>query len=263
MSVGIGKHLKLAGLAFLGLCTVSIPVTIAVVLSATGASNVLSLEGFSPVREHQTPVKSVSRMRCVPQHGYYALTFEDGPDARTTRRLVAALRRARAVATFFDVGERAAAHPELVELQRSVGHVASHSWSHERLGELSRERRISELQAAAKALDYPNALFRPPFGEYSPDVDRDIVRSGLTPVYWTVDTYDAALPRDAIVALALEVRAGGIVRLHDGVGAAVDAIPEIVAGLRRRGMCPGFLAGTAKTIVAENGARFHVIAVRP
>ena len=39
----LAKWLKLGGLAVLGLSTVSIPVTIAIALSATGASDVLTI----------------------------------------------------------------------------------------------------------------------------------------------------------------------------------------------------------------------------
>ena len=263
MSPWLGKRLKLAGLAVLGVCTVSIPVTIAVVLSATGASQVLSVEGLAPRHDHRTPVKSVLAARCVPEHGYYALTFDDGPSPRTTARLVSALKRARAVATFFDVGEKAAEFPHLVELQRSVGQVAGHGWRDRDLTELSAEHRIRELQATARALDYPNAFVRPPYGASSPEADLDIRRSGLTPVYWTIDTGDASLPRQLIVARALQVRPGGIILLHDGVNATVEAVGAIVSRLRERGMCPGFLGETTTTVVAANGATFHVIAVRP
>lgn len=253
------KHLKLAALAFLGMCTVSIPVTVALVLSATGASDVLVVGDV----KHATPAEAVRAMRCEPERGYYVLSFDDGPIPRTTRRLVAALRRAHAVATFFDIGERAAARPDLVELQRRVGQVANHSHTHTLLTELSRGQRIEELQQAAKALDYPNAFFRPPYGASSPGVDADIRQTGLTPVYWTVDTQDVSQPVRTITRRALTVRPGGIVLLHDGVEATIDAVPGIVEGLRRRGLCPGFLAPTARRVTGANGAVFNAVAVRP
>jgi peptidoglycan/xylan/chitin deacetylase (PgdA/CDA1 family) len=258
----LGKRLKLAGLALAGMCTVSIPATIALVLSATGASDVITIG--TPQRDHVTPAHAIAQLRCVPTSGYYALTFDDGPDPTTTPRLVAALSRSRAVATFFDVGQRAEDRPDLVEQQRGVGQVASHGYSHLRLTEVSSERRIEELQAAARALDYPNAFVRPPDGVTDPAVDADIRRSGLTPVYWTVDVDDAQpADPDAIVQRALAVEPGGIIRLHEGVEATIEAIPALVTRLSKRGMCPGFLERSRTTLTAADGVPFQVRAVRP
>jgi peptidoglycan/xylan/chitin deacetylase (PgdA/CDA1 family) len=259
----LAKSLKLAGLALVGLCTVSIPVTIAVAMSATGASDVLTLGNITPKQHHATPAKQVAGLRCVAKRGYYALTFDEGPYGGATPRIVAALRRANAVATFFDVGEKAETHQRLVELQRSVGQVANHSYSHPRMSQVSEARRLQELTATAKVLDFPNVFFRPPYGDTSAATDAAIRRTGLTPVYWTVDSRDVGASPEAIVKRALTVRRGGIILMHEGVASAARAIEGIVDGLRKQGMCPGFLAKTPKTIVGPNGMRFHVMAVKP
>jgi peptidoglycan/xylan/chitin deacetylase (PgdA/CDA1 family) len=146
-----------------------------------------------------------------------------------------------------------------VELQRGVGQVANHTYSHVNLTTVSQARRIQELQATARVLDYPNALFRPPFGETDPAVDADVHRSGLVPVDWTVDTGDRRLAAQSIVERALIVEPGGIIRLHEDVNATVAALPEIVAGLRRRGLCPGFLSAAG----AGGGGRVSVAVVKP
>ena len=63
---------------------------------------------------------------------------------------------------------------------------------------------------------------------------------------------------------ALELRPGGIVLLHDGGETTIQAVPRIVTELRNRGMCPGFLAKTDKTVVsAYKKTKFNVVAVRP
>lgn len=259
----VAKWLRLAGLAVLGICTVSIPLTVAIALSATGASDVLSLEGITPKQHHQTPAAAVSNVQCRASRGYYALTFDDGPLPTTTHRLVGALAKAKAIATFFDVGERAAAHQDLVELQRSVGQVANGTYSQVRLTKVSEQRRYQELQLAARALDYPNALVRPPFGDTNAAVEADVRSSGLTSVYWTVDGDDLRLATSEIVARAMTVKPGGIIRLRDGLPGTVDAIPGIVAGLRERGLCPGFIATTSQAVSGPNGLTFNARAVKP
>jgi peptidoglycan/xylan/chitin deacetylase (PgdA/CDA1 family) len=258
-----GKWLKLAGLAGLGICTVSIPLTVAIVFTATGASDVLTLGAVSPKHRHATPAKAIADIRCSPKRGYYALTFDDGPFTSTTRDLVSALTRARAVATFFDIGQRAAAHENLVELQRTVGQVANESYSGQDLTAVSQARRYQELRAAATVLDYPDVFFRVPRGATNATVEADVRRTGLTSVYWTVDASDRDLTPAAILRLALQVRPGGIIRLADGRKQTYEAIPAVVAGLRKLGMCPGLLATTQQDLTRANGLAFHAVAVKP
>jgi endo-1,4-beta-xylanase len=144
-----------------------------------------------------------------------------------------------------------------------VGQVANHTYSHPRFAQVSQARRLQELQMGAKALDYPNAFFRPPYGETGPDVEADVRATGLITVYWTVDVRDQGLGADAIAKQALTVEPGGIVRLHEGVATTIEAIPAIVAGLQKRGMCPGFLGATPEAVSAPGGTQFHALAVKP
>jgi peptidoglycan/xylan/chitin deacetylase (PgdA/CDA1 family) len=261
------KRAKLSLLSLVGLSAVSIPVTVALALSATGVESPLTLAaGTDVLPARENPAKAVTKsLKCSPTRGYYALTFDDGPYTQTTERLVGALKKAGAVATFFDVGERAAAHPELVERQRTAGQVANHSYTHAHLPDVSQERRFQELTETAKVLDHPNAFVRPPYGETSPATDADMRTAGLVPVYWTTDTYDWQQPPvEVIVKRALAVRPEGIVLLHDGRENTVQAVPRIVSELRSRGMCPGLLAKTDKTVVsAYKQTNFNVVAVSP
>jgi hypothetical protein len=85
-----GERLKLAALAVAGVSVVSIPVALALMFSATGAPDVVTIGAGRPQGEPATPAHAVERSRCVASGGYCALTFDDGPSAATTRRLVAA-----------------------------------------------------------------------------------------------------------------------------------------------------------------------------
>lgn len=258
---------KLSALSIAGVSAVSIPVTVALVLSATGARSPLALGAGTPARAaRESPAKAIQEsLDCAPTKGYYALTFDDGPYPATTKHLVDALKGVGAVATFFDVGERVAARPDLVEEQRKVGQIANHSYTHPHLPDISQQRRFQELTATAEAIGHPNDFVRPPFGETSSATDADIRTTGLVPVYWTTDTYDWQQPPvDDIVRRALEVQPEGIVLLHDGRANTIQAVPRIVAALRSRGMCPGFLAKTTRTVLSSyKNTKFNVVAVGP
>lgn len=59
------------------------------------------------------------------------LTIDDGPDPKDTPRILALLAQHGARATFFVIGEKAAAHPELINAITAAGHeVAHHTHTH-------------------------------------------------------------------------------------------------------------------------------------
>src|SRR5882757_7713989 len=59
------------------------------------------------------------------------LTIDDGPDPEDTPQLLTLLATHDAHATFFVIGERAAAHPALIRAITDAGHeVAHHTYTH-------------------------------------------------------------------------------------------------------------------------------------
>jgi len=181
------------------------------------------------------------------QPGYVALTFDDGPTERTPD-LLAALRAARARATLFNVGENAAHRPNLVRAQRRAGMwIGNHSHTHPHLTALAEPAAFEEIARAQRVLRQITGrspvLFRPPFGDTDDGVGAAAARLGLRQVLWTVDTrdWDGAGTAD-IVAAAETVEPGGIVLMHDGYRATVEAVPRIVRLLAERGLRPGRIA---------------------
>src|SRR4051812_40171506 len=74
------------------------------------------------------PVADCGHQKCV------ALTFDDGP-VPGTRKLLDILARRKVRATFFLVGQNAAAYPDLVRRERDAGHeIGNHSYRHADLG---------------------------------------------------------------------------------------------------------------------------------
>ena len=175
---------------------------------------------------------------------WIALTIDDGPHPELTPRILDALRRAEAPATFFLVGNRAEAEPDLVRRIRADGHeVGNHTWSHRPLAAgccASPERQLARTEDLLARL-CPGSLrvFRPPFGAIGPGGPRALARHRLLPVYWSVVPADwDPLPPGVIQQRVLaEAHPGAVVVLHAGRpwhAGTVEAVEGLVHALRER-----------------------------
>ena len=131
--------------------------------------------------------------------GELALTFDDGPNATWTPRLLETLAEHDVRATFFMLGSRAQAQPELVRRIVAAGHtIGNHSWSHPKLSRARASRVREELQRTSEELQQivgaPVRYFRPPFGARRPAVFRIARELDLDPVLWNAMTSDWSNP---------------------------------------------------------------------
>jgi len=182
-----------------------------------------------------------------------ALTFDDGPHPETTRRVLAILREHGVAATFFVLGEKARAHPEVVREIAQAGHgLGLHGYTHDRLYALRSAARVSaDLESARMALrdvaGVETALFRPPVGFVSHAVALAADRAGLTLVGFSARTRDGSPRADSRAVLARARRAlsnGAVLVLHDAaergghVPASLAVLDELCRELARRGLRP-------------------------
>jgi len=179
-----------------------------------------------------------------PDRPWVALSVDDGPHPDLTPRLLDALRDARAPASFFLVGERAARQPDLVRRIHAEGHeVGNHTWTHRALtwGACLPGRQVARTEALLESL-CPGSprVFRPPFGFIGAGGGAVLARHGLTPVYWSVVPGDwDPLPPETIRRRVREAaHPGAVVVLHGGrpwQAGTATALPGIVADLREAG----------------------------
>jgi peptidoglycan/xylan/chitin deacetylase (PgdA/CDA1 family) len=100
---------------------------------------------------------------------YIAMTFDDGPSATLTPKLLDLLAAHHIKATFFVIGENVAQHPDIIARAAREGHeIANHSWSHPNLAKLSEESVRRQLwrtdDAIKSATGTRPTLLRPPYG---------------------------------------------------------------------------------------------------
>ena len=150
-----------------------------------------------------------------------ALTFDDGPDPASTPVLLDLLARHGAKATFFLVGVRAAAHPELVARIAAEGHaIGNHSWDHPALSLLSAADFAAQITRTRAVLaPHGQELMRPPYGLQSLRSFRQARRLGYRVVCWNGVGFDWLGDDAATVARRVldPLRPGSIILLHDSL----------------------------------------------
>lgn len=171
-----------------------------------------------------------------------ALTFDDGPDPQTTPRLLDILSEKKVHATFFMIGPRAQANPEIVQRVQAGGHtIGSHTWNHPELPTLGWQEINNEVSSAKQAISEITGgtpvLMRPPYGAVNGTVLDVLAHTGDAAILWNVDTLDWKF-RDPenVKKLALEGAApGAVILMHDIHATTVEAVPSIIDELRSRG----------------------------
>ena len=169
-----------------------------------------------------------------------ALTFDDGPSL-FTERLLDILKEKGAKVTFFALGSRAAAFPNVIQRAVAEGHeVESHTMNHKNLTELNEVEIASEVTGAENAICGAIKMgscikyVRPPYGA----VDATVANAILVPMIgWSVDSKDwdfkeAGPTRDRVL---LTVFDGAIVLMHDIYESTIEAVPGIIDELRKQG----------------------------
>src|SRR5438270_1547462 len=198
--------------------------------------------------------------------GLVALTFDDGPDARWTPRILDILKEMHVPATFFIVGENALTERGLLERMIREGHeVGSHTYTHPNLATADKTRTLFELNATQRLFQAFTGrtlkLFRAPFfGDAEPTTADEILpvleaqNRGYVSVGLHVDSEDWQRPGVPTIVdnVISRIMSGSVscndasesqssrkvALLHDTGGdrsQTVAALPIIINTLRARG----------------------------
>ncbi len=175
-----------------------------------------------------------------------ALTFDDGPDARSTPALLDLLRHEAVPAAFFCIGKRVTAERELTARISREGHLlGNHTFNHSNLtnffgpGRLRNELQTTQAAVAAAAGTAPDC-FRPPMGLSNPFTFYVAKKLGLKVVGWTIRSLDTRItePERVVQRVVARLAPGAIILLHDGNIPAerlVQTVKSLLAKLREQG----------------------------
>lgn len=192
--------------------------------------------------------------------GYVGLTYDDGPTSGFTSTLLSTLQQNGVRATLFNIGQNAQNNPSLVNAEKNAGMwIGNHSWTHPHLTQMSQSQMLSELQRTQQAIQKTTGtaprLFRPPYGETNATLRAVEQQLGLTEIIWDVDSQDWNGASTAqIVQRASQLQNGQVILMHDGYTTTIQAIPQIVANLKSRNLCPGMISPSTGRAVAPDGS---------
>ena len=187
-----------------------------------------------------------------------ALTFDDGPSGRFTRRLLDGLEQRNVPATFLLCGYRIAQYPKETARIIEEGHeIGLHGYSHAPMNLMDRRRLQKELQDTLALLpkDCPVAFLRPPGGTLNAQVRAVAAENGLAILSWSVDPRDWEVRDAAAIERSVvdRVEDGDVILLHDMSDSSVQAALDIVDQLRER----GFQFVTASELARLRGRKLH------
>ncbi len=190
-----------------------------------------------------------------PELKEVSLTIDDGPHVKWAPKILNALKKHHVHATFFVVGKKVLAHPQLVRRMWQEGHeVGNHSMTHPRLNTITLSQVRYQLQSCANAvakITGRRMLFmRPPGLRYTPDILRVGKSMQTITVEENIAVGDFIKPGDrswyegskgfAVHVKTVEhnvykqLRNGAIIVLHD-MPVTAAALDDILTGIQKRG----------------------------
>lgn len=173
-----------------------------------------------------------------PDKPMVALTFDDGPYAPVTKKILATLKKYDARATFFCVGNRVPGYADVVKQAYDQGcQLASHTYEHKILTSVKKQQIISQIKktdsAFEKIIGCHTTALRPPGGAVNDKV-RNTVKVPM--VCWNVDSEDwKSRNAKKILQRCRSIGDGDIVLMHDLYPTTAKAVATLVPKLKKKG----------------------------
>jgi poly-beta-1,6 N-acetyl-D-glucosamine synthase len=184
------------------------------------------------------------------------LTFDDGPDATYTPKILNILEKEKVPATFFVIGLNVENNiPLLNRIYKDGYEIGNHTFTHHNIAKMSPERADLELKSTRVLLEcitgHSTILFRAPFNADSePQTFEEIepIARSKKDNYITVgesidpNDWNPGMNADSIINRTIrlaEATDASIILLHDAGGKTrqptVDALPRIIDYFKKRG----------------------------
>ncbi|WP_213421165.1 polysaccharide deacetylase family protein [Bhargavaea massiliensis] len=187
-------------------------------------------------------IREREQLKLDPDGKYIALTFDDGPSATVTPKILRALKEHNAKATFFMLGSQAEYYPGLVREVAGAGHeIGNHSGSHPDLSKADAAKILDEIAGTTKRIKDAAGVdvnhFRPPYGAYNEGVIDYMNETGQSIILWSVDSLDWKHrdPDTIRQTILQQASPGAIVLMHDIHPTTADSLPGLLSALEQEG----------------------------
>jgi peptidoglycan/xylan/chitin deacetylase (PgdA/CDA1 family) len=176
-----------------------------------------------------------------------ALTFDDGPGAKSTPELLSLLDHFGVKATFFHIGQRAYMSGRLVKNVADAGHqIGLHGYLHESFLLKGSTVLQEELALAQRVIADDTGLspahfnaVRPPYGHFTPTILKNLNEWGYQPVMWGVVPFHWLQNATSTIRQVIKsVGNGTIVVLHENLPG--PPVAELTASILPLLMAEGY-----------------------
>ena len=168
-----------------------------------------------------------------------AFTFDDGPNSKTTNKLLDNLDKYNARVTFFVVGNRVKTYEDTLKRAYNMGNlIGSHTYNHKNLFELDDNQIVDEIKKTndvIKEVTGSDTLYlRPPYGNTNKNI-KNLVN--MYNILWDLDTEDWKYKDKFKIAKYIIDNAhdGGIILLHDLYETSIDGALLAMEELSKNG----------------------------
>lgn len=177
-----------------------------------------------------------------------ALTFDDGPHAENTDKLLDVLAENGAVATFFVLGENAARYPDVIKrIYEGGNEIGTHSYTHSDLMKLTTDQILSDEYGKTndvleETIGVRATIDRPPYGSMTEEraeaIGREQILWSVDPEDWKDEYKNTSSLMDNIfngTNSGVKVSDGAIILSHDIHATTVEAYDSIIKELIAQG----------------------------
>ena len=226
-----------------------------------GKKTLMEISFFYPALRDYMTESAYAQTNNLAYYKTCALTFDDGPSAENTPKVLNSLMKKGVRATFFVIGNRVGDYRYLVQREHDNGHaVASHNWHH---GNVTKStpaalRRMPEKvnKAMIRAIGIPVRYDRVPGGRYPPMIS---ARVQWAYIQWSLDTYDWRGNSTATIMKKVRktLQDGDIILCHDIKDKASATTLEMVDYLEEQ----GYMLLTVDELFAKDGVTLEPLKV--
>ncbi|HTA83637.1 MAG TPA: polysaccharide deacetylase family protein [Bacteroidia bacterium] len=176
------------------------------------------------------------------------LTFDDGPVPEATPMVLDILKKYKAKATFFCVGDNVKKHPDIFERVKNEGHtIGNHTFNHEDGWKRSVKEYTGNVSECAEVVH--SNLFRPPYGRITLKQYKNLKKTYRI-ILWDVLSmdYDKELSAEKCLEIVKKyTRPGSIIVFHDSIKAMdkmPTLLPQTLEFLKAEGYSPETITAT-------------------